>query len=757
MTRYLLAILLLGALAACKIGEDEKTFPVAANCSPVGNACASHSDCCSFGCEMGVCAANPLQGGACRTSNDCDWTMYCANGACEPAVAGSCHLTSDVCGYNNECCSGNCVGDDQSVYPPVAGACQVNTAPGVDLGGDRQVPYYVTATLTATVTDPDADQFVYGWTLQSGPPGHGLGAWTSNLASPSFFPDVPGAYVFSLVVTDGPPTQRGRLTTTAAPVTITAANLPPTVSAGADVPSQLRNVALSVVGAVSDPNGTASPVTCAWHVTPPASAEYPAQSYSPCPAAPAFTFTPPVDGPEGDWALRLEASDGTLTASDTRIVHVVNGPPVANAGADRVGNLGPPGVAASAIPLSGSATDPNGDVGTAGFTWTWTVSAVNAPGTAWTVGDVVGTAAAASFVPDAMGTYTLDLHVDDGRGGTHDDLVTVTAERYLRPLLSPDGSGLPRGEIADAVYVKATNRIVMVGTDRSGASATPPTPDAHRLWIVDPDPDPATQTATVEVTLDAQPVCLALSPDGQEALVGQVGAKWQHVTGLGGTPAKTSATPYGLAFTPNTLVHAGTRWYAFGPTGTVYELFNTGTTAPAGCQNCTLAGTRAVRDAGGTAVWVLNEAADMLSRYDIHANGNFNQNPTSSVAGLALVDRLWLSADGQDVVLGNGSVYVTSSLAPDGTSLPFAPLHFDSTVVSTALQGVAFPAPGATLTRLSASYASTGTLAVPQLGVDGTGYPSSARFAFLRSDGTAHYAVVRATVAFADRYYLAAY
>jgi hypothetical protein len=738
MTRLLLALLAASALAGCKLGESEKASPVSGSCSPVGNACGRHADCCSYGCQMGVCVANPDAGGACRTSNDCDWTLYCLSGACTPVGAGTCHQPGDVCDYNNECCSGNCVGDNQSTWPPTAGACQVNTAPVVDLGGDREVPYFVTATLTATVTDPDADTLVYGWTLVSAPQGSGLAGWTSNVRSPSFTPLVPGVYAFNLAVTDGPSTQRGRLTATAG-VTLTAVDQPPVVAAGADVAAQLRNVALAVAGTVSDPNGAASPVSCAWYATPPGSSEALQQSWTTCPASPGFTFTPPLAGPEGDWVLRLEASDGTFTVSDTRVVTVVNGAPTASAGPDRVGNLGPTPGTAPAVPLAGSATDPNGDVGAGGFTFTWTVSAVNAPGSAFTPGAPVGSGASASFVPDAMGTYTLQLHVDDGWGGTHDDLVTVTAERHLRPLAVP-------GTIADAAYVKGTERIVMVGTDLSSGTAV------HRLWVL----DPASQAAPTAIGLGAQPVCLSLSPDGTEALVGEVGAKWQRITGLGSTPSP-SALLNG-PFTPNAVVHAGARWYAFGTSGAVYELLNDGTTTPytpAPCWGgCTFAATRAV----GTTdtLWMIDEAADTLSRWIVRPNGDLERNPATVLTGLVGLDRLWRSANGQDLVLGDGSVRVASTLA-SAAALPFSPAHFDSSFVSSVLQGVAVPAAGAPLTTLDAGYAATGTLVVPQLGVSGTGYPGTARFVFVRADGTAHYAIVRAIVSASDRWFLATY
>ncbi len=740
-SRLLLAIALPAALAACEIGGGTKTSPAAANCSPAGNACAAHADCCSYGCELGVCARNPVAGGVCKTSDDCDWTMTCVNGACAPGAV--CRYDADVCTYDNACCSGNCV--------TPSGTCAPNHPPTIDLGGNRTVPYYRSMTLAATVADPDGDTLLYGWTLVSGPPGNGLGAWTSNAASPTVFLDVPGAYLFRLAVTDGPQTQRNRLTSQA-DVTLTAVNEPPVVSAGADVPSQLRNVAVTLTGSVSDPNGAASVVSCAWYQTPPGGAETAVATFAVCPASPSYAFTPPLAGPEGDWTFRLLASDGALAASASRVVHVVNGAPTAAAGPDRVGNLGAPGQTAPAVPLVGSGTDPNQD----SLSYAWAVSAVSAPGSAWTVGAPVGSTASTTFVPDKVGTYTLRLRVDDGWGGTADDFVTVTAEPYLRPLLPADGSGLPRGEIAAAAYAKAGERIVMVGTDRSGASP------AYRLWIL----DPTSQSAPVAVALGAEPSCLALSPDQSEALVGELGARWQRVTGLGATPSASAV--FTLPFEANDLVHAGTRAYAVGTSGSVYELLlSTGAYAPAQCQNCgsitwpdALTGNRGIgalqqQPVSTGAVWLLDTSADTLSRYDVKANGNLDR--TAFATGLALADRLWLSADGLDLVLGNGKIHVAATLAAETPQFLITLLHFDSSVVSTALQGITFGSPGSSLTLFSTGYTAAGGLAIPQVGVAGTGFPPSARFAFVRGDGQGHSAVVKATVSGADRYYLASY
>ena len=64
---------------------------------------------------------------------------------------------------------------------------------------------------------------------------------------------------------------------------------------------------------------------------------------------------------------------------------------------------------------------------------------------------------------------------------------------------------------------------------------------------------------------------------------------------------------------------------------------------------------------------------------------------------------------------------------------------------------------GTTVQRLDGSYAGAGALAIPRVGYLGTGYPGEAVFAFVRSDGSARYVVLRATVAGAVRWYLARY
>ncbi|HEY6098668.1 MAG TPA: Ig-like domain-containing protein [Anaeromyxobacter sp.] len=194
MNRLLLAISL-AAVAACKIGGSETTSAGSASCTQVGSACAQNSDCCSYGCQAGICAPNLVEGGTCRTTNDCAFLRLCKSGACTTRTASMCRDDADVCGSRYDCCSGNCL----------ASACTVNRPPVADAGPNvPNAPYTQPITLANGSTDPDGDPLTYGWSLVSQPAGSTAALSSAVLARPSFTPDKVGSYVVRLVVTDGP-------------------------------------------------------------------------------------------------------------------------------------------------------------------------------------------------------------------------------------------------------------------------------------------------------------------------------------------------------------------------------------------------------------------------------------------------------------------------------------------------------------------------------------------------------------------------
>lgn len=81
---------------------------------------------------------------------------------------------------------------------------QINTPPVANAGPDQDVQTGSLVTLDGSAsTDPDGDTLTYHWTITSRPDGSGAGLSDSTAVSPTFTPDLDGAYVISLVVNDG--------------------------------------------------------------------------------------------------------------------------------------------------------------------------------------------------------------------------------------------------------------------------------------------------------------------------------------------------------------------------------------------------------------------------------------------------------------------------------------------------------------------------------------------------------------------------
>jgi hypothetical protein len=218
-----------------------------------------------------------------------------------------------------------------------------NQSPAVDAGTDQTITLPETASLHATANDdglPAGGVLTLSWEKVSGPGNITFENAGATSTRASF--DKPGTYVLSLRASDSLLSTSDELT-----VKVKAANLPPSVEAGAEQFLTLPETA-RLAGAVSDdgsPEG--SVLTLVWSkVSGPGNVVF--GNFRDAQTTAAF-------GEAGVYVLQLTASDGQLSAHDEVSVTVrpANQSPKVAAGSDQTIEL--PGTAS----LSGLVTDDN--------------------------------------------------------------------------------------------------------------------------------------------------------------------------------------------------------------------------------------------------------------------------------------------------------------------------------------------------------------------------------------------------------------
>ena len=306
-----------------------------------------------------------------------------------------------------------------------------NTDPVADAGTDQSAVTGDTVTLDATGSyDDDGDALTYTWSTYSLPSSSSVTTSSlddNNSATPSFTPDVAGDYTWRLVVSDGTATDKDYVTIT---VEEAATNTDPVADAGSDQSAFTGDtVALDATGSYDD-DGDA--LTYTWSVySVPSSSSVTASSLDDN-TSETPSFTPDV---AGDYTWRLVVSDGTATDKDyvTITVEESSTEPVADAGSDQ--DL----CAVDEVTLDGSGSyDSNGDA----LTYTWSFDSVPSE-SALTDSDIDDSDQdTAYFTPDAEGTYTITLTVDDGTD-TSADTVTVDLDQggVVLAMLFDEGSG----------------------------------------------------------------------------------------------------------------------------------------------------------------------------------------------------------------------------------------------------------------------------------------------------------------------------
>ncbi len=250
------------------------------------------------------------------------------------------------------------------------------------------------------------------------------------------------------------------------------ANLPPVVDAGPDQSLALepgpRMATTTLAGSVTDDGQPAgSQVRTRWAVvSAPSGVRMGFEPGGPGGTTPGIDLLSPTVrfGEPGTYILRLDATDGALTASDTVTVTVApapNAPPLLGALPSQTRPIG------TALDLMLLASDPN-----SGDTLTWTL--VSGPAGA----TLEGSSGRLRYTANAVGSFPFTVRVTDAAGSSDEGSFTLTVVAANRP---------PRIEGPARMHFPV------------GAERTVP------VWVSDPDGD-----APLTLTLVSGPAGMAV-------------------------------------------------------------------------------------------------------------------------------------------------------------------------------------------------------------------------------------------------------
>jgi hypothetical protein len=194
----------------------------------------------------------------------------------------------------------------------------VNSPPNVNAGPDHAIQLPNGVFLNATVTDdgqPTPASLLTSWTIVSGPGSVSFGNAAAIDTTASF--STAGTYVLRLTASDGQLQASDTVTVVVQPAPSSQTNQPPFVDAGPNQ-SLLLGAAASLNGTISDDGLPASPgtVTTSWSkVSGPGNVTF---------ANASAVDTTASFSAAGTYVLRLTASDGALSASDTATITIAN-------------------------------------------------------------------------------------------------------------------------------------------------------------------------------------------------------------------------------------------------------------------------------------------------------------------------------------------------------------------------------------------------------------------------------------------------
>lgn len=356
--------------------------------------------------------------------------------------------------------------------PPVARA-------GHDVHGLTAAPVFLDGSASS---DPDGDLLTFHWSLDAAPTGSTATVTDPSRPNPQFIPDLPGQYVFALVVHDG------KLDSPPARVTLTATtgNAPPNARAGKAQYARVEATVLFDGSGSSDPELTSLQFLWSFDTVPPGSTLTDTQIVRRDSATP--TFIPDI---EGTYVLRLRVSDGVLSDVDT--VEVFASRP--NVGPNAAAGLDVAVQGGKLVTLDGTGSF-DADMNPAPLTFAWIFVALPATSTLTNAALHNATTATPSFTPDVEGAYLLRLTVSDGGQRDADNMLvfvdtTLPTLQFVSPTdgatvgtttptfttyFSDSGSGLDVSSyrtLVNGVGVTASTTVTPTGATYTTAAPLP--------------------------------------------------------------------------------------------------------------------------------------------------------------------------------------------------------------------------------------------------------------------------------------------
>jgi hypothetical protein len=339
-----------------------------------------------------------------------------------------------------------------------------NQAPTAAAGADRTIQLPTSSTtLTGSGSDVDGSVVSYAWTKVSGPVAGTLTNANTNVLSLSGL--VQGVYLLRLTVTD----DDNATGSDDVSVTVEAANVPPTASAGPARTITLPVNSTTLNGSGSDSDGSVASYLWEKLIGPTAILTN-ANSAT-------LSLTNLV---QGSYTFRITVTDndGATATSQTTVTVLpaaTNQAPIADAGPDFGITL-----PTSTTDIVGSGSDPDGSV--VGYNWI----KVNGP-SATLSGTTLPTLSLSALV---AGTYVFRLTVTDNLGATASDDVTLLVSAVNQP----------------PTVVASNDEIITLPNSSTSLIAVASDPDgtiANYLWTTQSGPSAPTLAGSTTNTLNA--------------------------------------------------------------------------------------------------------------------------------------------------------------------------------------------------------------------------------------------------------------